>query len=314
VSFIVFALPPAALLLLLLVGSSAIAQTCPPPGETEGRCIELTADGTNEVSEVQLSPGQPTTFSFDSDVRADEMTLESREHFKVAPGKRLITLEPSEKRRGGKPSEMTVCFEDGAAPACATFRLVVHPAIGERRVEIIRHKRPVESYQAELKTAREEIARLREEIARLRAERDGPDGLTGLFASGMVGETGIPSQSITRHITERKSNTLRPRMVRTFRAPGRIAIGLDLENPEGTKPWTPQGAALVGPKGEVLEAAVWPAEPIPPGEFRRVWIEVMAPEARTEGTFILKIWEADGQRTFVIGNVTFPAAPVGPGL
>jgi uncharacterized protein (TIGR02268 family) len=275
----------------------------------------LKADGTNEVSEVQLSPGQPTTFSFDSDVREDGLTLENREHFKVAPGKRLITLVPSERVRGEKPSILRVCFADGAAPACATFRLIVHPAISERQVEIFRHQRSVDSVQTELKTTREEIARLREENARLRAERDRPDGLTGLFVSGMVGKAGIPSQDITDLVTTRKSNTLHLLGVTTFRAPGRAAIGLDLKNPEGAKPWTPQGAVLVGPKGEILEATFWPAEPIPSGEQRRVWIEVMAPDAQTQGPFVLKIWEADGQRTFVIGNVTFPALPVvGPGL
>ncbi|WP_309889129.1 DUF2381 family protein [Archangium sp.] len=300
--------------MLLLAGTSSTSQLCPPPGVSEGRCIELKADGTNEVSEVQLSPGQPTTFSFDSDVREDGLTLENREHFKVAPGKRLITLVPSESVRGEKPSILMVCFADGAAPACATFRLIVHPAIGERQVEIFRHQRSVDSVQTELKTTREEIARLREEIARLRAERDRPDGLTGLFVSGMVGKAGIPSQEITDLVTMRKSNTLGLVGVTTLRAPGRAAIGLDLQNPEGAKPWTPQGAVLVGPKGEVLEATFWPAEPIPSGEQRRIWIEVMAPDSQTEGPFILKLWEADGQRTFVIGNVIFPALTVEPGL
>jgi hypothetical protein len=40
----------------------------------------------------------------------------------------------------------------------------------------------------------------------------------------------------------------------------------------------------------------------------------MAPDEQTEGTFILKLWEADGQRTFVIGNVTFTALAEGPEL
>jgi uncharacterized protein (TIGR02268 family) len=279
----------------------------------EGRCIDLTAEGANEIAEVQISPGQPTTLRFDSDVRADGMTLENREHFEVAPGKRLITLEPSEKMRGARPSTLTVCFEDGAAPVCASFRLIVHPAIGERQVEIFRHPRPVESVQAELRKTREENSELRAENARLRAEHDRPDGLLGLFASGMVGAAGIPSQDITRSITKRESNTLRPREVATLRAPGRVAVGLWLENPDAAKSWTPQGAVLVGPRGEVLEATFWPAEPIPSGERRRVWVEVMAPEARTEGRFILKLWEADGQRTFIIGNVTFPVLPAGPG-
>lgn len=305
--------------MLLLVGTSAIAQTCPPPGETEGRCIELTADRTNEVSEVQISPEQPTTFRFDSDVRADGLTLENHEHFEVAPGKRLLTLVPSERVRGETPSILTVCFADGAAPSCASFRLVVHPAIGERQVELFRHKRPVDSVQTELKKTREENTRLHAENERLRAERTMPAGLTGLFASGMVGMAGIPSQFIIEHITKRKSNTLIPWEVKTFRAPGRVAIGLELANPQGAKPWTPRGAKLVGSKGEVLDATFWPAEPIPPGKQRLIWIEVIAPDTQTGGTFILKTWEADGQRTFVIGNITFPVLterpqlPPGPG-
>lgn len=309
-----FASSPTAFLVLLLAATPAASQTCPPPGESEGRCIELTAEGTNEVPEVQISPGQPTTFRFDSEVPADGMTLGNREHFEVAPGKRLITLEPSEKMRGAKPSTLTVCFADGSAPACASFRLVVHPAIGERRLEIFRHPRPVDSVQAELRKTREENSELRAENARLRAEHDRPDGLIGLFASGMVGSAGIPSQSIIEFITKRESNTLQPRKARTFRAPGRVAIELWLENLDAAKSWTPQGAVLVGPKGEELEAFFWPAEPIPSGERRRVWIEVLAPDARTEGAFTLKLWEADGQRTFVIGNMTFPALTEGPGL
>lgn len=309
-----FASSPTAFLVLLLAATPASSQTCPPPGASEGRCIELTAEGTNEVPEVHISPGQPTTFRFDSDVRADGMTLENREHFEVAPGKRLITLEPSEKMRGAKPSTLTVCFADGAAPACASFRLVVHPVIGERRLEIFRHARSLDSIQADLKKSYEENAKLRAENARLRAEHDRPEGLIGLFASGLVGSAGIPSQDITDFIIERESNTLQHWKVRTFRAPGRVAIELWLENLDAAKSWTPKGAVLVGPKGEVLDATFWPAEPIPSGEERRVWVEVMAPDARTEGTFTLKLWEADGQRTFVIGNVTLPVLTKGPGL
>jgi hypothetical protein len=38
----------------------------------------------------------------------------------------------------------------------------------------------------------------------------------------------------------------------------------------------------------------------------------MAPDVQTGGPFTLKLWEADGQRTFVIGNVLFPALAVQP--
>ncbi|MFY0582458.1 DUF2381 family protein [Cystobacter fuscus] len=207
-----------------------------------------------------------------------------------------------------------MCFADGSAPACASFRLIIHPAMGERRVEIFRHARSLDSVQAELRKTREENTGLRAEIQRMRAERDRPDGLIGLFASGMMEGEGIASHNITESITERESNSLRGATVRTLRAPVRVAIELWLTNPDTTKSWTPQGAVLVGAKGERLDATFWPAEPIASGEPRRIWIEVMAPEKRTEGTFTLKLWEADGQRTFVIGNVTFPALAEAPGL
>jgi uncharacterized protein (TIGR02268 family) len=278
----------------------------------EGRCIELTADGTSHVSEVQISPGQPTTFDFDSDVRADGLTLENRERFKVAPGKRLITLVPSEKLRGEKPSEMTVCFEDGAAPDCATFRLVVHPAIGERQVMLFRHARPVDSVQAELKKSYEENARLRAEIERLHAERDRPDGLTGLYASGMMGNGGIPCSPL--RVVQRPGEALTRRRVFACRAPGKVAVLVELKNPDGAAPWTAQGAVLTGPKGEKLKGSVWPPEPVRPGEWRTLFIEVQADDVQTVGPFILKLWEAGGPRTIILDSVTFPALTEGPGL
>jgi uncharacterized protein (TIGR02268 family) len=310
----VFASSPAALLLLLLVaGSSATAKTCPLPGEMEGRCIELTADGTNEVSEVQISPGQTTTFVFDSDLRADGLTLEGRERFEVAdPGKRTLTLVPSEEMRGEKPSKVTVCFADEAAPACATFRLIVHPAIGERQVRIFRHPRPVESVQAELKKSYEENARLRAENERLRAERDRPDGLTGLFTSGMMNEKGIPCS--TAKVVLRPKAALSVQWVLTCRAPGRMLVRVELKAPDGAAPWTVQGAMLTGPNGEELKGSVWPRELILPTQFLHLVIEVQAEDVQTVGPFILKLWEADGQRNLVIGNVTFPALTAGPGL
>ncbi|MGZ3458948.1 MAG: DUF2381 family protein [Archangium sp.] len=289
--------------MLLWVGTSAIAQTCPPPGETEGRCIELTADGSTEVSEVQISPGQPTTFLFDSDVRVDGVTLENRERFEMAPGKRILTLVPSERVRGEKPSTLTVCFADGAAPTCSTFRLVVHPAIGERRVEIFRHPRPVDSIQAELRKTREENTELRAEIDRLRAERDRPEGLTGLLDSGMMDEKGIPCSNVD--VVQRPRAALLAQWVITCRARGRMAVRFELTN-GGAAPWMPRGAKLVGPKGEELKASAWPPEPIYPGKSRLLYVEVQAANVQTVGPFVLKLWEADGSRIVTLGNVTFP--------
>jgi uncharacterized protein (TIGR02268 family) len=271
----------------------------------EGRCIELTADGTSDVSEVQISPGQTTTFVFDSDLQADGLTLEGRERFEVAdPGKRTLTLVASEEIRGEKPSKVTVCFADDAAPACATFRLIVHPAIGERQVRIFRHPRPVESVQAELKKSYEENARLRAENDRLRAERDRPDGLTGLFASGMMDEKGIPCSKVDFTLLPKAA--LSARWVITCRAPGRMIVRVELMNPDGAAPWTAQGAMLTGPKGKELKGSVWQPDSVLPGEWGTLFVEVQADDVQTVGPFILKFWEADGLRLVTLGNVTFP--------
>ncbi|QRO02208.1 DUF2381 family protein [Archangium violaceum] len=280
-------------------------RTCPPSGESESRCIELMAEGTSDASEVQLSPGQPTTFLFDSDVLADEMSLENRERFEVALGKRLITLVPSEKMHGEKPGKMMVCFADGAAPACATFRLVVHPAIAERQVDLFRHPRPVDSIQADLTKSYEENARLRAELGRLHAERNRPDGLTGLYTSGMMGEAGIPCSRL--HVIQRKGETLNGWKLLACRAPGKMAVLVELTNPDGAAPWSAQGAKLVGPKGQELMGSVWPLGPILPTETRTLFIEVQATNVQTDGPFILKLWEAEGPRTVTLGGVTFPS-------
>ncbi|HSP77924.1 MAG TPA: DUF2381 family protein [Myxococcaceae bacterium] len=293
-------------MLVVLVGTSAAAEPCPPPGEKH-RCIELTADGSGELPEVQISPGEPTTFISDSDMREDGMTLEHGERFEVAEaGTRTITLVPSVNVLGATPGKMTICFADGASPTCATFSLVAHPAIADRQVRIFRRARNVDSYRAELKRTREEIEKLRAENERLRMENERPAGLIGLLDSGLMDEKGIPAQPIEDNITQRKGNALRAQRVTAFRARGRVLLELWLANPAGAEPWKAAGAILLGPKGEALKASVWQVEPIPSSEFLRVLIEVMAPDERTQGSFTLKLWDAEGQRVITIGNITFP--------
>jgi len=267
----------------------------------------LTADDSGELPEVQITPGEPTTFISDSDMREEGMTLEHGERFEVAEaGTRTVTLVPSAAILGESPGKMTVCFTDEAAPTCATFSLVAHPAIADRQVRLFRRSRTVDSYRAELKKTREEVERLRAENERLRVENDRPEGLSGLFATGMMDERGIPAQNIEKTITRHKGNTLSIGAMTAFRARGRILLELMLTSPAGTEPWAAQGAILRGPKGEVLNASVWHAEPAPSDVERRVLIEVMAPEEKTRGPFTLKLWDAAGQRLITLGNITFP--------
>ncbi len=196
---------------------------------------------------------------------------------------------------------------DEAAPACATFILVTHPGLGVQEVEVVRQKRSVESYQRAEREARTEAERCREEVRQLRAEREAPEGLRGTLASGLVGKNGLPSKELTESVTQKEGNALILDSLHGYRAEGRVAVDVRLVNP-GTRPWVAEGAVLRGAKGEVLEPLpLWQPEPIAPGrEPGRVVVEVLATEKQARGTYTLTLWDAERQRTVVLGEVTFP--------
>ena len=293
----------ATLLHLLLAGPPDEGRTCPPPSQREGRCLELKAE-EDEEHEVQLSPNQPTLLLFDADLKAGGMKLPAAERFTVAePGLRHVTLWPSRQVRAGERLPLTVCFADGAAPGCARFLLAVHASVGERQVEVFRYARPVESFQAEVVGLREENARLREENARLRRESTRPVGLTGLHDARLMGANGIPGSDGLRSTSQSPKPQVRATRVISYRAPGRAGVRLELRNLDDQE-WTPQGAVLVGPKGEELEPRFAP-QTLAPGGQGTLFFEVEAADEQLVGPFLLKVWEGSS-KAFSLGNVTFP--------
>ncbi|MGZ3459459.1 MAG: DUF2381 family protein, partial [Archangium sp.] len=65
---------------------------------------------------------------------------------------------------------------------------------------------------------------------------------------------------------------------------------------------------LVGSKREELKGlTVAPLEPIPPGEPRRIVVELNAAEREVRGTFTLKLWGGQGgAEGLALDGVTFP--------
>jgi uncharacterized protein (TIGR02268 family) len=302
---------PAALLVLILLARAATAAESPqlPDCSAEQERIDLPAEPDGKVYEACISPGLGTMFIFGARLLREGVTLEGADRFEVIEiGKRSISLLPSENVVPGERLKLTVRFEDGEAPASASFVLVVHPARAARQVEVFRQKRTLASYQQSEREKEVQLKQCREENVRLRAEREEPRGLTRLLASGLMDENGVVPRLLTNRATPHPANPFAVSRVMSYRSRGLVAVELKLEVPKGVAPWKAVGVELIGPRGRILSVLPpWQAEPISfSSEDRRVVIEAEATEAETRGSFTLKVWGADGTRSIILTGVTFP--------
>ncbi len=307
-----FALSSTALLGLALLASptDATEQVPLPTCEAGTRYIELYADAPSQPPEVCIRPELTLNLLFDA--KLARVVMEGRERFRrVKVVDDTLVLVASEALHDGERVRVTVYFEDGAAPASATFVLVVHPSQAERQVEVSRHERTVASLRQGEQQARAEVQQCREEKARLQAECSRQVGLTGLIENGWLGEEGVPARWL-KEVIQRPGDSLVAQQVISYRAVGpegrgRVAVKVKLFNP-GAEAWMPTGAALVGAKQEALTGlTVWPMEPIPPGRFRNITVEMNATESEAWGSFTLKLWAGEaGAGGVNLDDVTFP--------
>ena len=308
---------PVGLLALALLSTAPDVSAAPNVDECEGVSprIELApVANKGQAPVVCISPSLPTTFRFDSLILPQSVKIQERERFEdVAPGQKNLLIIPLENVAAGKRFELEVCFADGAAPACATFVLLVHPGLGMQQVQVLRQPRAVGYYQQLAEAAQAEAHQCRAELGQLRAERGVPEGLRGSIASGLVNlGKGVDGKDLSDTATENDGNALKKLEVYSYRAQGRVAVEVNLRNP-GTMPWTAAGAVLRGPKGEVLKPLpLWQPDPIlpaAPGEASdrgRVVVEVLATDKEARGRYTLVLWDGARQRTVTLGNVTFP--------
>jgi uncharacterized protein (TIGR02268 family) len=77
------------------------------------------------------SPRTSTTFRFDSPLAPQSVRIQGRERFEdVAVEQKSLIVVPPANLLPGERLEVAVCFADGMIPACASFVLVGHPALG----------------------------------------------------------------------------------------------------------------------------------------------------------------------------------------
>ncbi|TQF08798.1 DUF2381 family protein [Myxococcus llanfairpwllgwyngyllgogerychwyrndrobwllllantysiliogogogochensis] len=300
----------AVLLFLLLAGEgTALAQSPPATAGLTVRRIELVSDDAQPSAEVAVSPGLSTVFIFDSEVSREGVALEGRERFSVLDaGLSTLRLVPSEKISPGERLKLTVRFLDGAAPASATIVLVAHPARSEALIEVYRRKRGIETYQEEVRQARIEAEQCKEENARLSAERSAPDGVTGLIATSVLDGRGIDFRDVTKGVTQAPGGAAGKHLVYAYRTARRVVVDVFLVSRGDDQPWTAVGAMLRGKANEELKVLrVWQSGPVASDSTgQRVVVEAETASDSPQGSFTLKLWDADMRRTITLSNVTFP--------
>jgi uncharacterized protein (TIGR02268 family) len=307
----VLASSPAALLALALcVGATATAQPQAIPCETGTRRIELKTEPTGEVPELCIGPGVSTTLLFyGAELLGNGVAVEGRERFTlVEVSNTMLRLVPSERVMPGDRFRLTVHFKDGAAPASAAFWLVVYAGKVEPWVEVYREKRTLESYQQEVQEKDTQLHQCQADNKRLLAEKESPGGLTGLLATGLMDEKGIPPKDLSQSIGKHPGNFVNVVQARSYRSTRTVAVVLLLDATEGMQPWRAARAELVGPGRRPLRVySPWQAVPLRyEVEDRRVVIEADATEAESRGSFTLKLWDAEGTRSVIVTGVTFP--------
>lgn len=304
-------MPPTALLLALVAAAPASARPVSESwGAVAARHLELTADSAEQEHEVGISPLLITTFVFNAQFLRGGVVVEEREHFRVvtvdeAAG--FVALLPAGTLPPGKRLRLTVRFADGALPASATFWLVVHATRAESQVNVYRQPRSGESYQQEARQERERAERCETRLVQL--EQQHPGGLTGLFTDKLVkGNDGVKTQDLAGTLRHRPNETLQVRAAHSYRALGRVAVAVELEN-TSSEPWVVDGngARLTSKGGKPLHVLrVWPLEPLPAGARHHVFVEAKATEEEARSTYVLQLAEASGPRTLTLRGVTFP--------
>jgi uncharacterized protein (TIGR02268 family) len=272
----------------------------------------LAADSTAQASEVCASPDETTTFVFDSRLAAEAVEFQPEGRLADwAQGKEGLSLHviPKGDFLPGERVRVTVRFADGAAPASATFWLVGHAAKGTRRVEVFREPRPAGALKREAAEAQAEARRCQEDKARLLAERKEPGGLMGAAWLERGGE--FQSKRIWETVKQHPANALRTEDARSYSHPGSVAIRLQLAN-AGAEPWTVAGAVLKDSTGAEVELSAWQESAIAPGALGFVVVGAEGESGQLACPCTLKLWEAQGLRTVILGSVTFLAVQQSP--
>jgi uncharacterized protein (TIGR02268 family) len=315
-------LPPSFGAFVVLAFFAGATQADEPP--TTAPCdltprIDLFKDPSAPGADVCVTADQPTTFVFDSRIEPGAVEFQPEGGLSDwAQGREgtSLTVIPKAGYLPGERVRVTVRFADGAAPTSASFWLVGHAARGARRVEVFRIARPVDVLTREVTEARADSQKCHEDKARLLSERTQPGGLMGtawLWGGGTVSVTELEGV-----ISARPGNALQASKASSFtfsrggnKVAVSVAVSVTLTNP-ASEPWTAAEGILVNARGDELTLTAWQESPVLPGGKGEVVAGAQTVVTLLACPCTLKLWEAQGPRKVVLGDVAFPAAPKPP--
>jgi uncharacterized protein (TIGR02268 family) len=302
--------PCSALLLVpvLLAGATA-ARAQPPTCQAGAPHIQLSQAAGAPV-ELCIRPGRFTTFLFDAPLATGAVVLEGRAHFReVEASGRALLLVPAEKLPPGARFLLEVRFAEGQVPERAQFILVAHPEQAAQQVEVSGAK-PSES------AALQEVERLQAELEQCRAQppasssapASAPLFLAPALARGKLDENGLTVYPFReKDFSQRPGGELQVRRFAFYRTRSVLALQVRLKNEDAQKPWALEGAALLGPNGEVLQAAaLYPREPLAPGATELRWVEWELPPPGATKSYTLQLWEAGKARIATVPGLKLP--------
>ena len=92
-----------------------------------------------------------------------------------------------------------------------------------------------------------------------------------------------------------------------YRSFKRLVIEVEVTGLSPEQPWVPEGAALLGGPGEVLEPLSVSRQTLGgPDNALLVWVELGVPPDRAHRTFELKLWDAGRAHSLTLPGVKLP--------
>jgi uncharacterized protein (TIGR02268 family) len=253
-----------------------------------------------------MTSSEPITFVFDSPLMLGEVSVESAGRApRIARGEDLVTVYPGADLLPGERVRLSVRFADDAAPTRANIWLVGHSVRGVRRVEVFRHPRSAEALQEEIVEAQAQIIQCQEQKTRLLAERRDQGGLMGVAWMERIGAV---TRNPLRVEDWQTGNTLALNNATSYSHAASVAVRLVIQNP-GASSWTAAGARLTNDRGLDLSFSLGPEPTVASGTRGIIVAGADKGPEPTQCPCILKLWEANGPRTIIVRNVTFPEPP-----